>query len=59
MKITLEMELNNAMAIVAAFSPTAKNDFMKKKGEEALERMEAQVDRIVENIDNCGEATFH
>ena len=60
MKIQIETELNDAMHILAAFSPDSKNkEGMQKKGKEALERMSAQVDRIVENIDNCGEATFH
>lgn len=60
MKIKLEIELNDAMHIIAAFSPNSKiKESMQEKGKEALERMSAQVDRVVENIDNCGEATFH
>ena len=60
MKVQIEMELNDAMHILAAFSPASKSkEAYKEKGEAALQRMEAQVDKIVENIDNCGEAIFH
>lgn len=59
MKIQLEMELNDAIAIVAAFGPSANNDFMKEKGTAALKRMERQVDKIVEGLDNSVEATIH
>ena len=61
MKINLEMELNDAALILAAFNPDNKqmSDTIKRKGEVALERMSAEFDRIVENIDNCGEAIFN
>jgi len=59
MKIQIEMELNDAMAIVAAFSPSARNNFMKEKGEAALKRMEKQIDYIVEAMSSSEEQTFH
>lgn len=60
MKVKIEMELNDAMNIIKWFHnpPHLRNGTEEQKVKEALERMESQVDRIVENIDNCGDATF-
>ena len=58
-KINLKMELNDAMAIVAAFSPDAKNDFMKEQGIAALKRMEKQVDDAVDALSSSEEQKFY
>lgn len=61
MKIQVQLELNDAMHILAAFSPDSKNkEAMQGKGEEALVRMGEQVDGIIEALDHqAEEASFH
>ena len=60
MKIQIEMELNDAQAILAAFCPDSKlKEDMKKKGEAALEKMDKQVNKIIERLDNAAEGIFH
>lgn len=60
-KINIEMTLNDAMLIVAAFSPNSKccDGRMVGKAKEAVGRMETQVDHIVEGLDNEAEGKFH
>ena len=55
------MELNDAMYIIAAFSPDSNNkEIWQEKGKEALTRMAEQVDGIVSALDHqAEEASFH
>lgn len=56
-KYSIEMTLNDAMLIIGAFSPNSKfcDGRMAEKAKEAIGRIEPQVDRIIEGLDNTAE----
>ena len=60
-KYSIEMTLNDAMLIVGTLSPESKlyDEHLVKKAKEAIRRMETQVDKIVEGLDNTAEGKFH
>lgn len=55
-KVNIEMTLNDAMHILGAFCPDSQNkEALKEQGEAAIMKMAAEIDKILEGLDNTAE----
>lgn len=59
-KVNIEMTLEHAMHILGAFCPDSQNkEALKEQGETAIMKMAAEIDKILEGLDNTAENNLH